>query len=112
MAEQNSPLKVGVIASAVIIAGATAWVANTSSTGEDVTAIKPQIARLKDDVKRLEDWQSNWERNGELPADVRQTKDIEFLKERIATIKVKVKDLEKKVHSLEIYQAASGKIKR
>lgn len=105
MAEANSGFKISAIITAVVVAVVLAWIASTKSTGEDVTTLKPQIERLKEDVKRLETWQMEWQRNGELPADVRQSKDIEFLKIRISNIKIKVAELEKQVHDILIKQA-------
>lgn len=64
---------------ALLTAGVIAWAASITATVSKVTGLEPQIEQIQRDVGQHDDWIARWPTEGELAADVRQTRDIEFL---------------------------------
>ena len=95
----------------IVIAVVMSWISmffsSTVETNENVIALIPQFEQLKEEVKAdkqdLADWKSGWE----LPLDVAQNKDIEFLKSYVSDLKVKVEKIEEVIQKIEIEQATN-----
>jgi len=64
---------------ALLTAGVLAWGASITNTVNKVTGLEPQIEQLQRNDRQQSEWISTWPTEGELAADVRQTRDIEIL---------------------------------
>ena len=94
------------IGGVVLTALLGAWVTGTLQTGDDVLILKPQVEQNTARIEAAEQWQSDWERSGELPADIRQDLRIEDIKEEIDALEARVETLDKAVRELELQEAA------
>lgn len=70
-----------------------------------VIEITPQFTQMQEDIEDVEEWQKDWERNWELPADVKQTENIEFVKQYISDLKARMAKAEERITQLEISSA-------
>lgn len=75
------------------------------TTNKSVTVLKPQVEQNTRRIGALEDWTTNWQTNGELPADVRQTKDIEYLKAAQERLLRAIELVEERIRELEVEAA-------
>lgn len=111
--EQSTVTK---IVMAVLIAGVLAWAASITATVSAVTRLEPQIDQLQRNDDFQSEWIATWPTEGELAADVRQTRDIEFLFEDLAAaldaidanttrIDNSIQALEDRVRTIEIESA-------
>jgi len=103
---QNSAnrLTISAIVASIILTGIGIWVNSIQDTVNEVISLKPQIERIRKDVNDNTEWQKEWQRSGELPADVKQSKDIEYLKSNVFKLEGQLEDLMKQIHLLEIEQ--------
>ena len=97
---------------AVITAGVIAWAASITATVSSVTRLEPQIEQLQRNDQFQSDWIQSWPTEGELAADVRQTRDIEILFGEMADaleaidannerIRITIDSLEERVRDIE-----------
>ena len=93
------------VASGLVIAE----VRKTRTSHDKLTAIIPMFEQLQRRMDRAEEWQKDWERNGQLPADVEQTKDIGHLKEIIQRVDRNVFDIRSRVRALEMQGAKNAR---
>jgi len=96
------------VGGAIITALLGAWITGTLQTGDDVLVIKPQVEQNTSRIEATEQWQIDWERNGELPGDIRQDLRIEDVKEEIEDLEERIDDLESAVRVLELKEASDG----
>ena len=90
----------------IILTAMGIWMASLQTTVNDVIALKPQISRIQLDVAANYQWQKDWQTNGQLPADVEQNKDIEFLKKRMEA--VDNLNLEARLTAMEVKLEGNG----
>ena len=84
-------------------------VRKTRTSHDKLTAIIPMFEQLQRRMDRAEEWQKNWERNGRLPADVEQTKDIAHLNKVIERVDRNVTDIRSRVRELEMQGAKNAR---
>jgi len=70
-------------------------------TSEAVLLLVPKVESLEKRVARVEDWQHKWPTTGELAADVRQSKDIEYLKQADERLSAAVEIVQNRIRELE-----------
>lgn len=99
MKEKISPASIIIL---ILTTAIGLWVKSLQGTVDDVIALKPQIIQIRKDVDKNYQWQNDWEREGELPADVRQSKDIEFLQEYVRDLKTRVQIVENAIGELKM----------
>lgn len=68
-------LKAMGISAAGILSAAIAYGALTNN----VTNLEKDVQQNTVDIREVEQWQDDWESNGELPSDIRQDKNDEFI---------------------------------
>lgn len=91
----NKILWTAVAAILAIVIGAAATTIST------VTSLEPQIQRLQRDVDQHDQWIADWPSTGELSADVRQTKDIQFIYVELEEIWEDIDASKERIRSLE-----------
>lgn len=104
MAEYNTKTVatvVGVLITAII----GAWLTGTLETNDDVLVITPQVEQNTKRLESVEQWQADWPSTGELSADVRQTKDIEFLKAKVEGMENDIGTMKDIIREIELEQA-------
>ena len=78
---EQTPVKILVT---IVTAGALAWASLITATVFSVTRLEPQIDQLIVNDQAQSEWINTWPTEGELVADVRQTRDIQILFEDMA----------------------------
>ena len=73
---EQTPVKILVT---IVTAGALAWASLITATVFSVTRLEPQIDQLIVNDQAQSEWINTWPTEGELVADVRQTRDIQIL---------------------------------
>lgn len=81
------------------------YIKSVDKTVDDVIAIKPQFEQLKIDVRENEQWQKDWERAGELPADIKQDEKIKFLSRTVEKLEYEVSEIKEQIQEIKIAQA-------
>lgn len=80
---------------------------DTTNTNDTVIQIEPQVNQNTQRIEKMETDFDNWRTNGELPLDVAQNKDIEYLKNYVWELKVKIEKAEQAIQQILIEQASS-----
>jgi hypothetical protein len=82
----------------IIIGWATAITRSVST----VTGLEPQIVQLQKTQDQQGQWISDWPSQGELSADVRQNKDIEFLFREMEESTAEIEAIKLRLREVEI----------
>ena len=91
-----------IVAGAVITALLGYWMTSTLQTNDDVLVIRPQVQQNTKRIEAVEQWQQDWPTQGELSADVRQTKDIEFIKLKVNEMEEEIRFMKAQIRAIEL----------
>lgn len=78
------------------------WAGLITATVWTVTGLVPQIEQIQIVQERNSQWIADWPQTGELAADVRQSKDIEFILKEQEKTQHSILDLQERIQSLEL----------
>ncbi len=84
-------------------------IADIEAQGADIQDLKARVQSLEilvgqfdAAIKKVEEWQEMWPTQGELASDIRQNKDIEFLKAVVSEAKVQIDEHRKRIRDIEM----------
>lgn len=106
MSDSGMIVKLG---SGLLLAGVVAWGASITRTVNTVTGLEPVIEQILLEQARQGDWIADWPSNGELAADVRQTKDIEFLFRQMEESQSEIDEIKARMRAVEQQNALTSR---
>ena len=83
------------------------WVNGISENQNRVITIVEKVSTLEKNDEKIMAWQTNWERNGQLPIDVEQSSNIKFLRDELQRTNMKLEKLEEVVQNLRLKESRS-----
>jgi len=91
----------GIIMTLVLSWSVKSALDSAKATNNAVLLLVPKVESLETRLALVEDWQHKWPSTGELAADVRQSKDIEYLKQADKRLLKAVEIVQSRIRELE-----------
>lgn len=95
-------MKTWAIVIAIVMALVSMFVWDTANTTDDVIKLKPQVEMNTENINSIDEKFENWKTHWELPLDVAQNKDIEYLKKHVDKLDREVDQVKEIIQDIEI----------